>query len=183
MVYRLLAILAVSLFSLLMLQGTAAADSQPTPMAADNNAIPFENLAQNLPEAFSALEGQFQDPSFKSMLTSQLNNPHAVEMFQSLIHDPSAASSISALLDDPRVQSSLSVQFVEQYISPESSANVRTGIEAEATNDLSSQMGKDDIEHLMKSAVHSSDNSGTSRPRALVAGILLTVILGAIAPV
>ncbi|KAJ2526449.1 hypothetical protein IWW43_006361, partial [Coemansia sp. RSA 1935] len=57
MVYRLLAILAVSLFSLLMLQGTAAADSQPTPMAADNNAIPFENLAQNLPEAFSALEG------------------------------------------------------------------------------------------------------------------------------
>ncbi|KAJ2353831.1 hypothetical protein GGF43_003400 [Coemansia sp. RSA 2618] len=152
-------------------------------MSAGSGAIPFENLAQNLPEAFSALEGQFEDPSFKSMLTAQLNNPHAIDMFQSLIHDPNAASSISALLDDPKVQSSLSVQFVEQYISPaEASATAHSGFNTEATNDLTSQEGKDDIEHSMKSAMHSSDNGAGGRPRALVAGILLTAILGAIAP-
>ncbi|KAJ2304496.1 hypothetical protein IWW55_002401 [Coemansia sp. RSA 2706] len=181
MLYRVLALLALSLFNSFVLRMAVAADGQPPSLAADSGVIPFENLAQNLPEAFSALEGQFQDASFKSMLTSQLSNPHAVEMFQSLIHDSNAASSISAMLDDPKVQSSLSMQFVDQFMSAEASAT-RSGFDTEATNDVSSQSGKDNIEHSMKSALHSTDSGASSRPRALVAGILLTAILGAIAP-
>ncbi|KAJ1644114.1 hypothetical protein LPJ64_004183 [Coemansia asiatica] len=82
------------------------------------NALPFDNLAANLPEAFNALETQFADSEFQAMLTSQLNNPNAVEMFQSLIHDSNAINSISSLLDDPKIQSSLSVQFVQEYLAP-----------------------------------------------------------------
>ncbi|KAI9479749.1 hypothetical protein LPJ78_004848 [Coemansia sp. RSA 989] len=169
--------LVLALLSILLL--SMADESQPSMGSIpDNSVIPFENLAQNLPEAFSVLEGQFQDPGFKAMLTSQLNNPHAIDMFQSLIHDPTAVSSISALLDDPKVQSSLSVQFVQQFMSPDASPTA--GFETEATNDIS-QKGKD-IEHSMKSALHSSESGSSGRPRALIAGIILPAILGAIAP-
>ncbi|KAJ2795793.1 hypothetical protein H4R20_005754 [Coemansia guatemalensis] len=156
----------------------------PLAPSPDNSIIPFENLAQNLPEAFSALEGQFEDPAFKAMLTSQLNNPNAVEMFQSLIHDSSAANSISALLDDPSIQSSLSVQFVEQYLSPtDTAASTNSGADAEATNDVSSEKGKHEFENSLKNALHSTDSGATGKPRALVVGFLLTIILGALAPV
>ncbi|KAJ1830080.1 hypothetical protein LPJ73_008335 [Coemansia sp. RSA 2703] len=137
-------LLTLSVFVLILCHLTAAAaedsaevdsssgpsptvDTIPSPMPSieDNavastvgsgNAVPFDNLAANLPEAFSALENQFSDEDFQAMLTSQLGNPHAVEMFQSLIHDPNAINSISALLDDPKIQSSLSTEIeVKQH--------------------------------------------------------------------
>ncbi|KAJ2081936.1 hypothetical protein H4R24_001968 [Coemansia sp. RSA 988] len=186
MLFRLLAIVALSLFNVLILRTAAAADGQDMSLAPslDSNIIPFENLAQNLPEAFSALEGQFQDPEFQAMLTSQLNNPQAVEMFQSLIHDSSAANSISALLDDPNIQSSLSVQFVEQHLSPTNTAgSTNSDTDAEATNDVSSEKGRNDFENSLKNALHSTDSGAAGKPRAFVVGFLLTVILGALAPV
>ncbi|KAI9501536.1 hypothetical protein GGI25_005894 [Coemansia spiralis] len=151
--------------------------------------VPFDNLAQNLPEALSALEGQFQDADFKSVLTSQLNNPEAVELFQSLIHDQNAVNSISALLEDPGIQSSLSAQFVQQYLLPTGSGafadNVHHTQAAEATGDISSHSGKDDIESSLGDIKsHSSTHNGASgRPRALVIGCLLTFLLSAMAPV
>ncbi|KAJ2380758.1 hypothetical protein GGI05_006202, partial [Coemansia sp. RSA 2603] len=108
------------------IEGNAAASTVGASHATvgSGNAVPFDNLAANLPEAFSALENQFSDEDFQAMLTSQLGNPHAVEMFQSLIHDPNAINSISALLDDPKIQSSLSVQFVQEYLEPAASASI-----------------------------------------------------------
>ncbi|KAJ2820582.1 hypothetical protein FBU31_005180 [Coemansia sp. 'formosensis'] len=153
-----------------------------------NNVVPFDNLAQNLPEAFSALEDQFSDLEFRSMLTSQLNNPHAVEMFQSLIHDPSAVNSISSLLGDPKIQSSLSVQFVEQYMSPTGS-QMRTAPGSpthsiEAFGDFTSHSGKDGVEGALNTAKHpmSIKNGASTRPRSLVLGCLLTILFSVLAP-
>ncbi|KAJ2781863.1 hypothetical protein H4R18_002626 [Coemansia javaensis] len=171
MLHRLVALLG----ALLLLLGALVLAAPDT--GADG-AIPFENLAQNLPEAFSALEAQFQDAGFRSMLTSQLNNPQAVDMFHSLIHDPKAVSSISALLDNPAVQSSLSVQFVENYLQPSGTAP-SAARSAAATNDVSHHSL--DIDHASKSGTHSSA-ARAGRPRALVLGCLITAFLGALAP-
>ncbi|KAJ1731933.1 hypothetical protein LPJ61_002287 [Coemansia biformis] len=171
MLCRLLTALLTLVYALL-LGAAQAADA----------AIPFENLAQNLPEAFSALEAQFQDAGFRSLLTSQLNNPQAVDMFQSLIHDPKAASSISALLDDPSIQSSLSAQFVENYLAPQgTSASSNADRAAQATNDLSSHHMLD-LDSSLKSGKHSLESAASQRPRAVVIGCLLTALLGAFAP-
>ncbi|KAJ2746550.1 hypothetical protein GGI20_001261 [Coemansia sp. BCRC 34301] len=153
-----------------------------------NSIVPFDNLAQNLPEAFSALEDQFSDLEFRSMLTSQLNNPHAVEMFQSLIHDPSAVNSISSLLGDPKIQSSLSVQFVEQYMLP-------TGTHIASTSgspthslaefgDFTSHGGKNGFDEAMSADKHSvsaKNNDACVKPHSLVLECMLTILFGAIA--
>ncbi|KAJ2900370.1 hypothetical protein IWW38_000537 [Coemansia aciculifera] len=155
-----------------------------------NNVVPFDNLAQNLPEAFSALEEQFSDSEFKAMLTSQLNNPHAVEMFQSLIHDPKAVNSISSLLGDPKIQSSLSVQFVEQYISP--TATQMGSMHSTPTHslaefgDLTSHSGKNAFGGSMGASKHSAsaNNDGTRiKPRSVVLGCLLTILFAALGPI
>ncbi|KAI8320679.1 hypothetical protein GQ54DRAFT_209138 [Martensiomyces pterosporus] len=148
---------------------------------------PFENLAQNLPEAFSALEEQFKDAEFKSMLTSQLSNPSAVEMFQSLIHDPKAVNSISSLLDDPAIQSSLSAQFASQYppaaLVTGSLASPHSTHSPEATGDYSSSLhAKSSLESEVTSK-HSVQNGCGGRPRILVVGWLITLALTALAPV
>ncbi|KAJ2399993.1 hypothetical protein GGI23_002315 [Coemansia sp. RSA 2559] len=147
-------------------------------------AVPFDHLAQNLPDALSALENQFQDVEFKSVLTSQLNNPNAVEMFQSLIHDQGAISSISALLEDPNIQSSLSAQFVQQYLLPAETNGAHSN-NAENSGDVTSHhVGPLDIENSLDDLRrHSSTHSGSSsRPRTLVLGCLLTFLLSALAP-
>lgn len=189
--YEFLFAALTALFTLVAAADTSSGMSTalPSPSPA-NNVVPFDNLAQNLPEAFSALEDQFSDLEFRSMLTSQLNNPHAVEMFQSLIHDPSAVNSISSLLGDPKIQSSLSVQFVEQYMSPTGTHMGSTPgsptHSIEAFGDFTSHSGKDGIEGAMGAAKHSMSikNSGANtKPRSLVLGCLLTILLGALAPV
>ncbi|KAJ2763857.1 hypothetical protein IWQ56_004703 [Coemansia nantahalensis] len=172
MFHQLLAALMLCLLGVLA-AGTAQAADGP---------IPFENLAQNLPEAFTALESQFQDPAFRSMLTSQLNNPQAVDIFESLIHDPKAASSISALLDDPAIQSSLSVQFVQNYLSPpDASASAHPDRSARATNDVSSHHMLD-LESSPRTGLQSTGSAVSGRPRAVVVGCLITAFLGAIGP-
>ncbi|KAJ1998464.1 hypothetical protein GGI04_004992 [Coemansia thaxteri] len=165
------------------------ATASPSPSPA-SNILPFDNLAQNLPEAFSALEDQFSDPEFRSMLTSQLSNPHAVEMFQSLIHDTSAVNSISSLLGDPKIQSSLSMQFVEQYLSPTGTQAMATSGSSthmgEAFGDYSSPRGKNDVEGAFGTGKHSiaiKNDGATTKPRTLVIGCLLTILFSAIAPV
>ncbi|KAJ2052165.1 hypothetical protein H4S04_001525 [Coemansia sp. S16] len=191
--YELLFAALTALFSLVAAADTSSGVSTalPSPSPA-NNVVPFDNLAQNLPEAFSALEDQFSDLEFRSMLTSQLNNPHAVEMFQSLIHDPSAVNSISSLLGDPKIQSSLSIQFVEQYMSPANTHMVSTPgsptHSIEAFGDFTSHSGKDGIEGAMGATKHSMSikNSGAStKPRSLVIGSFTEVELdiGALAAV
>ncbi|KAJ1934133.1 hypothetical protein EC988_008904, partial [Linderina pennispora] len=103
--------------------------------------VSLDSLAQNLPEAFAALEGQFKDAGFKSMLTSQLSNPNAVEMFESMIHDPSAVSSISLMLNDPAVKSSLWEQFATPHPGAinsgirSASIDSSASVSAEATGD------------------------------------------------
>ncbi|KAJ2458569.1 hypothetical protein GGF42_001989 [Coemansia sp. RSA 2424] len=169
--------------------GMSAASPSPSPSPSlANNVVPFDNLAQNLPEAFSALEDQFSDLEFRSMLTSQLNNPHAVEMFQSLIHDPNAVSSISLLLGDPKIQSSLSVQFVEQYMSP-------TGTQVKSTpgspthsiagfSGFTSHSGKDAFDEATsasKSSMSAKNNGACTKPHSLALGLLLTTFLGVLA--
>ncbi|KAJ1721714.1 hypothetical protein LPJ53_003784 [Coemansia erecta] len=146
--------------------------------AALDNAVPFDNLAANLPEAFSALENQFSDEGFQAMLTSQLGNPHAVEMFQSLIHDPNAINSISALLDDPKIQSSLSVQFVQEYLEPAASVSVTPMQTHESTGVFAGPSLKKNTESESR---HSS-GATASRPHALVLGCLLTIALGFLTP-
>ncbi|KAJ1665492.1 hypothetical protein IW140_003184 [Coemansia sp. RSA 1813] len=149
-------------------------------------AVPFDHLAQNLPDALSALENQFQDADFKSVLTSQLNNPNAVEMFQSLIHDQGAVNSISALLEDPNIQSSLSAQFVQQYLLPAETTGMRSdnAHNAEDTDDVTGHTGSLDIENSLDELKHhsSTHNGASSRPRTLVLGCLLTFLLSALAP-
>ncbi|KAJ1957118.1 hypothetical protein GGI12_005115 [Dipsacomyces acuminosporus] len=162
--------------------GFAAATTDSRSVATPQH---LENFAQNLPEAFSALEEQFKDTGFKSMLTSQLANPSAVEMFESLIHDPKAVSSISSLLENPTVKSSLNVQFASQY--PTRGAGVlsatQSSLSPEATGDYSSRsQAKETIE--AQSSSKQPEHSGISgRPQILVAGWLLTLALTALAPV
>ncbi|KAJ2156525.1 hypothetical protein GGF46_005138 [Coemansia sp. RSA 552] len=142
--------------------------------------IPFENLAQNLPEAFAALEGQLKDPAFQSNLVSKLDNPKAVELFQSMIHDPNAASSISSLLDDPGIQSSLSVQFVEEYLSFPSASRTQGSHGPEATDDAPSNDDGDSTGHSLKSQLESMGNGASRTSQALVMGPALAAILGVI---
>ncbi|KAJ2404104.1 hypothetical protein GGI10_005591 [Coemansia sp. RSA 2530] len=189
--YEVFLVALTALFTLVVAADTSSGMSTAHPSTSSaNNAVPFDNLAQNLPEAFSALEDQFSDLEFRSMLTSQLNNPHAVEMFQSLIHDPSAVNSISSLLGDPKIQSSLSVQFVEQYLSPTGthagSALGSATHSVEAFGDFTSFSGKAGIESAMGAAKHSmsiKNNGAVTRPHSLVLGCLLAILFGAIAPV
>ncbi|KAJ2658516.1 hypothetical protein IWW48_004007 [Coemansia sp. RSA 1200] len=155
-----------------------------TAMPSASVAVPFDHLAQNLPEALSALEKQFQDSDFRAVLTSQLNNPNAVELFQSLIHDPGAVNSISALLDDPSIQSSLSVQFVQQYMNPAETAGMHHSDSEEDVDDVTGHMGSLDIESSMDELRHhsSTHNAASSHPRTFVLGCLLTFLLSALAP-
>ncbi|KAJ1946233.1 hypothetical protein GGF37_001288 [Kickxella alabastrina] len=158
-----------------------ASMASPTAEPAETtNVVPFDNLAQKLPEAFSALENQFSNPEFQAMLTSQLNNPNAVEMFQSLIHDPNAVNSISSLLEDPAIKSSLSAQFVEEYLSPTRTVLATPMHTPEATGDLLGSKVKNNFES--GSSKHTNVGA-TSRPRALVIGCLLTLLFSALAPV
>ncbi|KAJ2599624.1 hypothetical protein H4R99_003646 [Coemansia sp. RSA 1722] len=129
------------------------------------SALPFENLAANLPEAFSALETQFSDSEFQAMLTSQLNNPNAVEMFQSLIHDSNAVHSISSLLDNPMIQSSLSMQFVQEYLAPTGSM---AGTPMESSDINSGVFGGPSIKKNIESEFKHTSMANTYRPRALV---------------
>ncbi|KAI7830879.1 hypothetical protein BX661DRAFT_170077 [Kickxella alabastrina] len=165
----------LQLYTLCCIDGLATAEPAET-----TNVVPFDNLAQKLPEAFSALENQFSNPEFQAMLTSQLNNPNAVEMFQSLIHDPNAVNSISSLLEDPAIKSSLSAQFVEEYLSPTRTVLATPMHTPEATGDLLGSKVKNNFES--GSSKHTNVGA-TSRPRALVIGCLLTLLFSALAPV
>ncbi|KAJ1801970.1 hypothetical protein LPJ56_006306 [Coemansia sp. RSA 2599] len=144
------------------------------------NALPFDNLAANLPEAFSALENQFADAEFQAMLTSQLNNPNAVEMFQSLIHDSKAINSISSLLDDPRIQSSLSEQFVQEYLAP-TGAMSTTPMETSGVN--SGVFGGLGIKKNIESESKHTSLASATRPRALVVGMLLYAVFSMLTPI
>ncbi|KAJ1950410.1 hypothetical protein FBU59_000695 [Linderina macrospora] len=154
--------------------------------------VSLDSLAQNLPGAFAALEGQFKDAGFKSMLTSQLSNPNAVEMFESMIHDPSAVNSISSMLNDPAVKSSLWEQFATQYpnaiesSSHSASGDSRSSVSAEATGEYEFSESKSRIEHgrstMDLESLDRSHSGVSGRPGLVVTGWVIVILLSALAP-